>query len=85
MQILSQEEIDPPMTGDLKPTDVEDGDEAEVTVSAVVEEVQGNACGVPRKARRVLHPARCELSVYEQPRCRLIGWCWGTWQRGLVR
>jgi uncharacterized protein (DUF58 family) len=34
VQILSQEEIDPPMTGDLKLTDVEDGDEAEVTVSA---------------------------------------------------
>lgn len=34
VQILSAEEIDPPMTGDLKLTDVEDGDEAEVTVSA---------------------------------------------------
>jgi uncharacterized protein (DUF58 family) len=34
VQILSQEEIDPPLTGDLKLTDVEDGDEAEVTVSA---------------------------------------------------
>jgi uncharacterized protein (DUF58 family) len=34
IQILSAEEIDPPMTGDLKLTDVEDGDEAEITVSA---------------------------------------------------
>lgn len=34
VQILSAEEIDPPMTGDLKLTDVEDGDEAEVTISA---------------------------------------------------
>jgi uncharacterized protein (DUF58 family) len=34
IQILSQEEIDPPLTGDLKLTDAEDGDEAEVTVSA---------------------------------------------------
>jgi hypothetical protein len=34
VQILSQEEIDPPYTGDLKLTDVEDSDEAEVTVSA---------------------------------------------------
>ena len=34
IQVLSQEEIDPPMTGDLKLTDAEDGDEAEVTVSA---------------------------------------------------
>ena len=34
IQILSAEEIDPPMTGDLKLTDVEDEDEAEVTISA---------------------------------------------------
>jgi uncharacterized protein (DUF58 family) len=34
VQILSVEEIDPPMTGDLKLTDIEDGDEAEVTISA---------------------------------------------------
>ncbi len=34
VQILSQEEIEPPLTGDLKLTDMEDGDEAEVTVSA---------------------------------------------------
>lgn len=34
IQILSQEEIDPPLTGDLKLTDAEDGDEAEVTISA---------------------------------------------------
>ncbi len=34
VQILSAEEIDPPLTGDLKLMDVEDGDEAEVTVSA---------------------------------------------------
>jgi uncharacterized protein (DUF58 family) len=34
IQVLSQEEIDPPMTGDMKLTDAEDGDEAEVTISA---------------------------------------------------
>jgi uncharacterized protein (DUF58 family) len=34
IQLLSQEEIEPPMTGDLKLTDAEDGDEAEVTISA---------------------------------------------------
>jgi len=34
VQILSQEEIEPPMVGDLKLTDVEDQDEAEVTISA---------------------------------------------------
>ena len=34
IQILSPEEIDPPLTGDLKLTDIEDGDQAEVTISA---------------------------------------------------
>ena len=34
IQILADEEIDPPYTGDLKLTDLEDGDEAEVTISA---------------------------------------------------
>ncbi len=33
VQILSQEEIDPEITGDLKLIDVEDGDVAEITVS----------------------------------------------------
>jgi uncharacterized protein (DUF58 family) len=34
IQILAQEEVEPPYTGDLKLTDVEDGDAAEVTISA---------------------------------------------------
>jgi uncharacterized protein (DUF58 family) len=34
IQILAAEEIDPTLTGDLKLTDIEDGDEAEVTISA---------------------------------------------------
>ncbi|MGL6094405.1 MAG: DUF58 domain-containing protein [Fimbriiglobus sp.] len=34
VQILAAEEIDPPFTGDLKLTDVEDGNHAEVTISA---------------------------------------------------
>jgi uncharacterized protein (DUF58 family) len=34
IQVLAQEEVEPPYTGDLKLTDVEDGDEAEVTISA---------------------------------------------------
>jgi uncharacterized protein (DUF58 family) len=34
IHILSEEEVRPPFTGDLKFTDIEDGDEAEVTISA---------------------------------------------------
>jgi uncharacterized protein (DUF58 family) len=38
IQVLAAEEVDPPMTGDLKLTDIEDADTAEVTMgSAVVE------------------------------------------------
>ena len=33
MQVLSPDEIDPPLTGDLRLTDIEDDDAAEVTVS----------------------------------------------------
>lgn len=36
LQILSQEEIDPQVTGDLKMVDMEDADEAEITVSAAL-------------------------------------------------
>jgi uncharacterized protein (DUF58 family) len=36
IQILSQEEIDPDITGDLKLVDVEDDDTAEITVSSVL-------------------------------------------------
>ncbi len=34
VQVLADEEIAPPYAGDLKLTDLEDGDEAEVTISA---------------------------------------------------
>jgi hypothetical protein len=34
IQILSQEEIEPEIVGDLKLVDIEDEDEAEITVSA---------------------------------------------------
>lgn len=34
IQVLAQEEIEPAFTGDLKLTDLEDGDEAEVTITA---------------------------------------------------
>ena len=33
IQILSPQELDPPVTGDVTLTDIEDGDTAEVTVS----------------------------------------------------
>jgi uncharacterized protein (DUF58 family) len=34
IQVLAAEELDPTLTGDLKLTDLEDGDEAEVTITA---------------------------------------------------
>ena len=59
IQILSQEEIDPAIAGDLKLMDVEDGDEAEVTVSApLLKRYKENLARLPGAAARVLHPAR---------------------------
>lgn len=54
IQTLSQEEIDPPYTGDLKLTDVEDGDEAEVTISAPLLE----------RYRQTLNAYRTQLANY---------------------
>jgi uncharacterized protein (DUF58 family) len=36
LHLLAPEELDPPLTGDIKLVDVEDGDEAEITVSRVL-------------------------------------------------
>ena len=67
IQILSQEEIDPEVTGDLKLVDVEDDDVAEITVSSVLMQRYAEnlaACGcaaLPRlgspSGRRLSHRA----------------------------
>ena len=43
LQVLSQEEIDPPLRGDRRLIDVEDGDAAEITVNQfVLDKYQAN-------------------------------------------
>jgi hypothetical protein len=54
IQILAEEEIHPPYTGDLKLTDLEDADEAEVTISAPLLE----------RYQRTLNAFRSAVSTY---------------------
>ena len=83
IQVLAQEEVEPPYTGDLKLTDVEDGDEAEVTISApLLERYRQTLGAVPGVAERLLHPARDVVPVHDATRCRSSGWCWAICGRG---
>jgi hypothetical protein len=86
IQILSQEEIDPDVTGDLRLVDVEDGDVAEVTVSGALlkryrrnlEEYQAGLCDFC--ARRGV---TCLFTSNQVPFDRLV--LTSLRQRGLVR
>ena len=63
IHVLSAEEIEPDLQGDLRLVDCEDADVAEITVSgAAPEALQADARGVRRVGPRVLHPARHGLS-----------------------
>ena len=66
IQILSQEEIEPNVTGDLQLTDAEDDDAAEVTVSPALAALQAEPRRLPGGPARLLHPPRRRLSVYKQ-------------------
>lgn len=53
LQILSQEELDPPLRGDRRLIDVEDGDAAEITVNEyVIDQYQETLGGFLRDARQ---------------------------------
>ena len=75
VQILSAEEIDPPLTGDLKLMDVEDGDEAEVTVTApllkkyqeTLANYRGKLASFARDAGSIIYS--------RATRCRSTDWC----------
>ncbi len=56
LQILSPQELDPPLAGDLKLIDVEDGDETEVTVSGpLLEAYQRNLASFLAGLREFCH------------------------------
>ncbi len=67
IQILSQEEIEPEIVGDLKLVDVEDDDEAEITVSApLLKRYKQNLAAYRAGLARVVHAPRRGLFVYQQ-------------------
>ena len=76
IQILSQEEIEPEIVGDLKLVDVEDDDVAEITVERpAAEALQAEPGGVPGRPARVLHAPRASRTCSPATRCRSTGWC----------
>ena len=76
IQILSQEEIEPDVVGDLKLVDVEDDDVAEITVSgAAAAALQAEPGRLPGGAARVLHAPRRRRTCSPATRCRSTGWC----------
>ena len=67
IHVLSPEEFDPDVQGDLRLVDCEDGDVAEVTVTRSADEaIQADAGGVRRVGPRVLHPPRHVVSAGPQ-------------------
>ncbi len=76
IQILSQEEIEPDIAGDLKLVDVEDEDTAEITVSGpLLKRYKQNLEAYRGGLARLLHAPRRVVPVHQQLRCRSIGWC----------
>ena len=68
IQILSQEEIEPEIVGDLKLVDIEDDDEAEITVSGpLLKRYKQNLAAFRGTLERILHAPRHHLFVHQQP------------------
>ena len=63
IHILSQEELDPDVKGDLKLVDCEDQDIAEITVSTAVGPLQDDAQRICVRHAGILQPPRDELSA----------------------
>ena len=61
IQVLSAEEIDPEIKGDLKLLDCEDADVAEITASAPLLALQTHARRIHRRSPQFLQPPRNEL------------------------
>ena len=67
IQVLSAEEIEPDIQGDLRLVDCEDGDAAEVTTTRHADEaLPADVGGFHRVGPAVLHPSRHGLSVGPQ-------------------
>ena len=71
IQILSAEEIDPDIQGDLRLVDCEDGDAAEVTVTgAAVEALQADARGLRRRRPGSIATAAAWSICWRATKCR---------------
>ena len=76
IQTLSVEEIEPEITGDLRLVDCEDGDEAEITVSApLMARYRRTVEAFVDSAQNLLQPPRHVVPAGPQRRCRSTNWC----------
>jgi len=67
IHVLSREEVEPELVGDLRLVDCEDDDAAEITVSApLLPALQGNPERLRRRSEGVVHAARDHLHLHDQ-------------------
>ena len=66
IHVLSQEEVEPELAGDLRLVDSEDDDIAEITISASLEAVQGQPQRVRWRAKALVHAARDDLYLHDE-------------------
>ena len=87
IQVLSAEELDPDVKGDLKLVDCEDQRRGrDHRQRPLAETLQADAGRLRRRCARVLHPPRHELPAGQQPGAGRATWSPATCaQRGLVR
>ena len=68
IHVLSREEVEPELVGDLRLVDAEDDDIAEISVSApLLRPVQGQPQRLRRRLQGVVHQARDHLYLHHQP------------------
>ena len=68
LHLLSQEEVEPELVGDLRLVDVEDDEVAEITMSApLLKRYKDNLNTFRRRPERVVHQAGNHLHLHDQP------------------
>ena len=67
IHVLSHEEVDPELVGDLRLVDAEDDDIAEITVSAPAPPLQGQPQRLRRRHEGVVHQAGDHVHLHHEP------------------